>query len=273
MGTGAYQMLKEMLASHPNIRYRFFTLLKADCSHISNEADELCDVLMTASAGQEFADSQLRNIYSPDGDQFNPIALKNALDTYPTFMTHTPDLDTRIAYLGIDPSGTGHKWGWFLLGQINNMLFEIDSGTIQMGDLAQKEQWSPQRMQEFFLALCRAHMVRKVAIESNTGGKIVELFLRQHGVNVMSQNFGADNTPQSRHNFIMLARKMIDEAAFVFKNHQLYQQLLIYNPTKSSDDKLKGDLADASLHAIWIAMNGFKGATNQPTPKAVFYIK
>jgi hypothetical protein len=229
---------------------------------------------MKASMGEAFADAQLRNVVDMTGDCFDPVALQTAFETYDVFKQTTDLTLPDRTWLSIDPSGTGHAWGWFIGGLKNRTLFEIESGTLQMGTGKDGHSVSPQTLNEFLLSKAKQWAVHTVVCESNTGGPAVQIYLQQHGRNVVSQNFGADGATNSRFAFIHLARKLIDQQQIVLANRDLYRQLIIYNPSKGSADKLKGDLADAFLHFCWIAGGGlqaFETSQIRATPSRVVW--
>ena len=250
MGTGAYQLLKAKLREEKyKGRVAFFTLLKKHTTHITDEADELItDMVEIIDEGT--ANRMLRNEYDYSGDTFNFDSLEDAYKMYKLFMLQEP-LPKNIV-LGIDPSGTRHKWGWFLGAYNDGTYWEIDSGEIQMGMPDGKgDVWSPQRLESFFVTLCLSIPGIDVVIESNTGGARLKTVLQMKGIKCRKQNFSGSETGKSREDFIYVAERILSDRAMVLNNRKLFNQQVNYNPTKSLAEKFKGNVADAWLHFCW----------------------
>lgn len=254
MDKGAYLLLRDTLQKEEfRDDIEFVTLTKADSPHLQDtNNDVLLECISNAIVGEDFTQRRLHNVSTADGDMFDPAALRDAFETYAMFMVQCPTIERCI--LAIDPSGTGHKWGWFLGAFNRGVFWEMESGEIQMGMPDESGQkWSPERMEAFFMKFVRAHGA-EVVIESNSGGGIMKTNLALKGARVTSQNFGSDNDVNSRSAYIQRARRLLDERVIVLRNQTLHSQLLIYAPTVKSEDRFKGDLADAFLHFCWRAV-------------------
>lgn len=257
-GSGAYVLLLDALKQFTD-RVKFIPLEKQHSPQIEAAGnDALIDALMSATMGKSYADQQLRNIHNASGDQFDPVSIADAFNNYNTFLSYQMP-DSVYRYLAIDPSGTGHPWGWFVIAanRDRSVLWEIESGEIQMGTMnASHEQWTPDRILQFLIHKFKEHGCVKAVIESNSGGNGIMLQFKNRGLPCICQNFGADTDVNARSAYLTIARELLDSRSLVFKNDTLRNELLIYNPKEAATAKEKGDVADAFLHAIWAAVDG-----------------
>ena len=206
--------------------------------------------------GEDYVKSQLLNQETASGDAFSAQSLIDALESYALFMTQKPAVAINI--MTLDPSGTGHPFGWFIGGfdSITQNSWEIESGMIQLGNPdADGDNWTIQKIYAFVLSKCREYHVKYFITESNSGGQALALYLRQNGITAILQNFAGELTPTSRSNYIKLARYILEERQTFICNQDLINQLTIYNPNKDKE-KHKGDIADAWLHFQWKAYGG-----------------
>jgi hypothetical protein len=282
-GSGTYKLLLEKLQKwaegSTTIQLQFLLLEKKDAPWAQNqdagelnERDEFIGDIMQVCMGEEFVKQQLENADTGSGDAFNYTSLEDAFALYETYLRHLNGKYPALRYMTIDPSGTGHPFGVFIGGYnpLTNEHIEIESCEIQMGDVdpVTHELWSPQKINTWLLAKVREYGIKKVAIESNSGGQQIAIFLRANGIECIMQNFGAPNSPFSRSNFLKLANHFLDERKVVLKNQKLKSELTIYNPAKDKD-KFKGDVADAFLHYIWLSVGGIGYLRKQAREQAM----
>jgi hypothetical protein len=257
MGTGVYAMFKKKLQTliEKGVA-KFFTLEREDTSHILDQQDEVARTMMEAAMGSAWAKSQLDNIYNAEGDIFLPAAIEWAYTNYKPIMT----LDNQVAtkkVMAIDPSGTGHPFGWFI-GACNSggrFFWELASGEMQLGasmdDIESGEKWSQERIDAFLISKAKEHHVDLVLIESNMSGPAMRLKFLGNNLMCMHQNFGSKDSDYNRENMIGLARHIMDSECLVLKGEALQDSLLKYDPDKENTQKRKGDSADAMIHCLW----------------------
>lgn len=243
----------------------FISINNEDAPHVAAAGnDDMLMAMSDALVGTSFTKMRLKNEFDGTGDQFDTTHINDSYDIYETFcvgedltpetMKNKPD----ITILAIDPSNTGHPFGWYLGGIIHKYLFEIASGMMQMGIDNQGQKWTPERINQFFLKICREYHVKYVVIENNTYGAALAIFLIQHGIRVEFQNFGGQGKSNDRENFLSVVRTVFANHIIANKNYDLKPQLVIYDPVVRDKEDYKGDIADAFIHFVWKAVGGLK---------------
>jgi len=269
-GSGVYQLLVEKLKKWSEegktIHLEFLLLEKKDAPWAQNqdqtelnERDELIGDVMEVCMGEDFVKQQLENADTGSGDAFNYVSIDDAYQMYDTYWQNIGMKYPAITHMAIDPSGTGHPFGVFIGGYdpLKDEHIEIESFEMQMGDpnTITREKQSPNRINEILLEKCQRYNIKKVCIESNSGGQAIAIFLRSHKIQVVLQNFGAKNAFNSRANYVKLANYVLDGRKIVLKYQKLKSELTIYNPEIDKGEH-KGDAADAFLHYLWLACGG-----------------
>ena len=270
-GSGVYQLLVEKLKkwseeSGKTITLNFLLLEKKDAPWAVGkdvtelaERDEFIGDIMEVCMGEDFVKQQLENADTSSGDAFNYVSLQDAYDMYDTYWQNIGMKYPSITHMAIDPSGTGHPFGVFIgaYDPIRDEHLEVESFEMQMGDpnTVTREKQSPNRINEILLEKCQKYNIKKVCIESNSGGQAIAIFLRSHNIQVVMQNFGAKTAFNSRANYVKLANYVLDGRKIVLKYAKLKSELTIYNPDIDKGEH-KGDAADAFLHYLWLACGG-----------------
>jgi len=265
MGKGSYISFLETIKDPQwDDRVSIFELQTGDVSHIIAEKDEFLFAIATALSGKGEAEAQLLNIYNKDGDTFDHISLKDAQDCYEYFMSQiVSTIAIEKCILSIDPSGLGHKVGWTVKAYGNDMVWELDSGEIALGEPDRSnEKWSIERMTTFFIKIAREHFVNYAIMESNTTGFTIYSTLKANGIKCKWRNFGGEGKSNSHSNKNALMRHFLDERQIVIKNPILISQLRIYNPDMNQASR-KGDMADASIHCVWELVGGLNYLKNK----------
>lgn len=251
-GQGAYEAFKDELK--PLIKKgvaKFFTLEKKDTTHITEEADEISDVLMRASMGDDFADSQLKNITTHAGDPFPPKLIIDAMNGYDEFMEKLGQV-AYFACVGVDP-GFSHPTGVFVMGVYRGHIFELESM-----ELAGKDT-SDERVKAIVSELATDYGGH-IVCESNSGGlHWIKAWNEEWGHTAYAQNFAGPQTDAfHRMNMIRMIRDLMTQHRLHICSRKLKKQLLKYNPDKDKNDS-KGDLADAFIHAAFYLIKNYIG--------------
>jgi len=270
-GSGVYALLVEKLKKWAeeglkSINLQFLLLEKKDAPWAKGqdqtelgERDEFIGDIMEVCMGEDFVKQQLENADTGSGDAFNYVSIDDAYQMYDMYWQNIGMKYPAITHMAIDPSGTGHPFGVFIGGYdpLKDEHIEIESFEMQMGDpnTITREKQSPNRINEILLEKCQKYNVKKVCIESNSGGQAIAIFLRSHKIQVVLQNFGAKNAFNSRANYVKLANYVLDGRKIVLKYQKLKSELTIYNPEIDKGEH-KGDAADAFLHYLWLACGG-----------------
>lgn len=252
-GTGAYVILMEKLQPlFENGRAQFFTLERADTTHITDEANEVCSILMEASMGQDFVDLQLNNQAHPETEPFPAPLIADAMNSYKDFMASVKGIVPSIVVVGVDP-GFGHPTGVFTIAAYREHFYEIDSMMLKGKDI------SEDRLKAIIYNIAN-ETGATIVCESNSGGLYWMQHWRQLGINTIAQNYdGVATKPTFRSNMMRIVRELLSQHKIHFKSDDLRNQLLKYNPDKDKNDS-KGDLADAFIHAVFYAYNNTVGA-------------
>jgi hypothetical protein len=262
---GIYQILRESILKLNDKCVKCISIRKEDCPHL-NRADissnyTFARTISDALLGDGFGKMRLEGEMSGDGDCFNFAAIDDAFSLYDSYLQTIGDKISALRYMAIDPSGTGHPFGVFIgaYDPQRDEHVEVEAFEMQMGDanVAIREKSSPQRINEILLTKCQQNFVKKVCIESNSGGQAIAIFLRAHKIVVMNQNFGGKEAHNSRANFVKLANYILDEHKIVLKYPKLKSELTIYNPSVNKEE-YKGDVADAFLHYCWLSVGGLQ---------------
>ena len=247
-GGQEYAFLKRQLAHlFDTGRIAFFTLNRDDVPHITEESSEVVAAIMAAVKGEAYMRAQLLNEEIREGCAFDGTALTRAFEMYDDFLDSGPPHPDSIA-IGIDP-GQGHATGicvvayskhydvaWVLeaeernFGNVNDLIFYVTS-------LKQK--------------YCSAEIV----VESNTGGIWIANQLRDLGHRAFNQNFAGPTSIWARGNFVNLFSHFLQAQKIYLSGGVLEAELRYYDLAKKNTES-KGDLADATLHALWRATDG-----------------
>lgn len=257
---------------------KMINIYKTDCPHLMRkevaENYEIAQVFNKNLLDGGMAKMRLDGIMSYEGDIFDQQSIKDAFDIYETLISQSfndPDafwLETEYNILSIDPSGTGHPYGWFVGGVHQNYFIEIDSGEMELGFDDTGQKWSSDRVNMFLYNIVKKYNVKYVVLENNTGGPTIYIFFRGKGFRKIEyQNFGKEGNSNARSNFISVVRHALDNRAVALKNRSLHPQLTIYDPDQrdKTDRRVsqKGDLADAFIHFMFKAAGGLKYIPNQ----------
>lgn len=272
-GSGVYNLLVEKLKkwseeSGRTITLNFLLLEKKDAPWSQNkdevelqERDEFIGDIMEVCMGEDFVKQQLENADTGSGDAFNYTSIDDAFSLYDSYLQTIGDKISALRFMAIDPSGTGHPFGVFIgaYDSSRDEHVEVEAFEMQMGDtnVIIHDKKSPQNINQTLLLKCQQNFIKKVCIESNSGGQAIAIFLRQHRITVINQNFGAKNAFNSRANFVKLANYILDEHKIVLKYPKLKSELTIYNPSVNKEE-YKGDVADAFLHYCWLSVGGMQ---------------
>jgi len=270
MDKGMYMMLRDFMKEQGLTKksVKFISILKKDCPHLleRTENDELLEGLSNVLVGKNFTQRRLHNKDTGTGDKFDQQSLRDAFAIYETLINtqfENPNewwKECDFTVMAVDPSGTGHPFGWIVLAVAGRYLIEVESGMMEMGTDDQGQKWTPQRINMYLYQKFKQYYCKAGAIESNTSGPAIRVFFENRKKNMKPQNFGADGKYNARENYITLARHVLDDRLIALKNRDLQAQLTIYNPEErdTKSEKVKGDIADAFLHAVWLALGGMK---------------
>lgn len=258
---GIYQLLRDELMDLEEDFVKVIQITKEDCPHLlnsnvsanSNVARVMSDVLM----GKGFGDMRIDGIMSSLGDTFDMQAIKDAYDCYDTYLAQS-DLPLLRA-MALDPSGTGHPFGWVILGydERTDTIVEIDSGMMQLGTGKDGITWSPEKIDTFLLSKAKEHGVKYFSSESNSGGHQYIIKMKAAGIRSIICQWQGKDTSISHESFIKLTNHFLTERQILLKNPDLKKQLVIYDPAKDKEQH-KGDIADALLCCLWNLVGGIQ---------------
>ena len=263
MDKGAYLLIREILMD-PKWRddVLFITLTKKDSPHLQLAGnDPLLSALSNAICGEAFTQRRLENINTGSGDQFDHQTLKDAIDVYEsllasTFGTETPWLEVHYNIMSIDPSQTGHPFGYVIAGVQPSLIIEWESGMMQMGIDKVGQKWSPDKINMFYYKKVKQYGIKLTIIENNNYGPALHLYLVARGVNAVLFNRGGDGKYNSVSNLLSVARAAFDDHIVAMLNLLGKQQLTLYDRLLKDKNKHKGDIADAWINLIWQALGG-----------------
>jgi len=258
---GIYKILEEEFAklALSSESVVFIDIHKEDCPHLQTqdvgENDEILSTFGSVLVGDSLIKSRLGGGTSSEGDTFDFPSIEEAFATYDYVFANAR---TQLRFLAVDPSQTGHPWGWFLgsYDPMKDEMYEFESGQMEMGDpKVDPSKCSPQHIKEFLLDKAQKNGIKTFVCEGNCGGAELVLFMKQHGFRAYTQVWSGNNKINSHDSFIRLLRHFLDERKIYLCNPKLKQQLTIYNPKKDKEQH-KGDIADALLHFVWVAVSG-----------------
>ena len=243
-GSGAYKLFKEIFKD-PQFEtdIKFITLTYERSPHIQLAGnDPLISNVLKATMGTEYMKSQLLNEETFECDAFNAVDISEAIKGYDDFMKNMGDNSPIAAVIGVDP-GFGHATGIMCLGIYQDHIFEIESHQLYGAKTSEDS------IKAVVTDIARSYGA-KIVCESNSGGLHWLRHWKDQGLYARAQNFGSDSKPKEARSYYMRQLKLLlEQHKFHFCNTDLRNQLLIYDPEKNKLDA-KGDLADATLHAI-----------------------
>jgi hypothetical protein len=257
---GIYQILRDAINALNTECVMSISIQKADCPHLlRNEVSMNYMVGRTVSdalCGEGFGKMRLDGEMTSEGDTFDFASITDAFDQYESFMAINKQTGKRIAFL--DPSGTGHPFGFFIFeyNPTTDELWEVFSKQWRMGT-GDGETWSPDRIFEFIYMKCKEFSVKLFGTEGNSGGQFLALKLKQKGIPIIIKTWEGTGTNNSQEMYVKLFRHFLDERKVYLQNPLLKTQLTIYTP-KKSNEQFKGDLADAAINALWWAVGGIQ---------------
>jgi hypothetical protein len=265
---GMYQWIKQKFQEYAltSEKFAFVEIYPQDCPWLTEAGNiEVVTAVSNLLVGETTTKMRLENKFTGTGDQFDPESIHDAYAIYETllatdFKTPKPITECDYRILSIDPSGTGHPFGWILLGVKTQHIIDFQSGMMQMGYDPSGQKWSGGRIDEFFLKICRENYVRCVVLENNTYGSGLIVFLQNHGIKVEVSVRGMEGTDNSLSNFIRVAHKVFEDRLIALQNPDLRGQLSIYDPLErgKGNNQFKGDIADALINGIWYCVGGIK---------------
>lgn len=265
MDKGAYLLIREILMK-PEWREQvlFVTLTKKDSPHLQLAGnDPLLTDLSNAICGEAFTQRRLENINTGSGDQFDAQSLKDAIDIYETirsteFSSKTPWYEVNYNIMSIDPSQTGHPFGYVIAGVKPSLIIEWESGMMQMGIDKVGEKWSPDKINMFYYKKIKDYGIKLTIIENNNYGPALHLYLVARGINAILFNRGGDGKYNSVSNLLSVARAAFDDHLVAMLNLEGKSQLTLYDRLLKDKNKHKGDIADAWINLIWQALGGLQ---------------
>jgi hypothetical protein len=261
MGQGAYITLKNVFAKHEDI-IDCISLEHGDVEHLDMQTDEFLYDVATALSGKAEADAQLRNIANREGLTFMEENLREAIDRYEDIRGKPFVYD--VVCMGIDPSGTGHEfgfsiWAWY---KKEDFVFELLTGKRQMGEVTQDGK--KLELDDIMLELmgyCDRFHVQKIFIEPNSSGPAMRIKFENRGYKAFMLGWGGKSKVKNHQTFINLACHFFDNYKIAMKNQELYLELIKYNPELGTDEN-KGNMADAFLLCLWGLVGGIKYLQN-----------
>jgi hypothetical protein len=257
--TGAFKIFEDMLTK-PEFSedVKFFSINDSQAPHVERCGNTpLVKAFMTATMGADYAEQQIHNQDSYDGEVFNAQGVIDAMETYSSWINegHKSAQKTVIA---VDP-GHGHATGIFIAGWYNGHVYELESHEFVGKRLDQKSGSNVSQpavtedyLKEFVRGKAREYNA-DIVCETNSGGAWwMDHWRETSGQRrVRASDFGKDGTVNDRNAFIHVLSQLINEGRFHYKNDRLRGQLISYNPDdrETVEWNNKGDLADACLHA------------------------
>ncbi len=264
--TGAFKLFEDMLTK-PEFAddVRFFSIDDSQAPHIEASGNTpLVKAFMTATMGNDYAEQQIHNVDSFEGDVFHVNLVIDAFNTYDEWMADAGFFDPtkartrkqpQRACIGVDP-GHGHATGIFIAGYSNGHVFELESHEFVGKALDKKTSQKPvteEYLKSFVLGKAREYNAI-IVCETNSGGSWWMDHWRETagGRGVKPSDFGKDGTINDRNSYIHELSLLINEGRFHYCSDQLRGQLISYSPDDrdSVEWSNKGDLADACLHAV-----------------------
>ena len=249
-GAGVYEAFKDMLSPFRRRgTAKFFTLLKSDTKHITEENDELTRAFMVAAEGEDFAKRQLDNEHTGVGDPFPWATLQPCLTTLDVIMEAVENKNYTSA-VGVDP-GFMHRTGVCHLVYYQSNIYELES--LLIGG----KETSEERLKVLIKEMAYEARNRSqpsgamIKCESNSGGLHWMRFWSNSGMRTEASNFGSDDSARSNHAMVKRIVDFMHQGRVHLYSDDLKKQLLKYNPDKGKDDENKGDLADAFIHAAY----------------------
>lgn len=272
MGTGAYQLFKTVMEREFGPKeWCMLTIEDGDIVHITAKADKKTRILVEALVGKDEKERWLDNKYNASGDVFDAYHVGQARIDYRTIMAiQNPVPEMKI--MGIDPSDVRHPVGWAIwaANADGTLFWMISGGEIKLArnqeDLIAKGKgqgsvkWTKKRMEAFLIAEAQEQIIKMLVIESNSGGGQTRLNFIMAGIPAMPSNFGSSQKSRhSREAMIGFFKGALEAGALLYDDDLLEARLTMYDPEKkdSSTKKkqpFKGDIVDASLHAIYRLM-------------------
>jgi len=260
-GTGTYHHFEKVLKSEFGKEVVFFTIEDHDISHITQKADKKVRTLVKAVGGQDEVARWLDNKRVVAGTPFNPIAIENSYNTYDAYMNMN---NPRAAYkvMFVDPSGTKHAAGHCAMACNYNgtEFWELDSGDTRLGetlrDIEDGIGLTDAQQKQIYHDILVEHNIDVFGSESNMNGKQLKQYFLMLGYEAYNLNFGDEKNKNSpSHNAIIsMVRKPMDENRIHLKGEKLYPELIHYDPERESDEKRKGNVADAFCMAMFKLM-------------------
>jgi hypothetical protein len=260
--TGAYKLFEDLLTKPEYAEdVKFFSIDDTQAPHIEAAGNTgIVKAFMTATVGADYAEQQIHNQDSYEGEVFHVQDVMDANNTYDYWMGNVKPRPDRVV-IGIDP-GQGHATGIMILGQHNDHLYEIESHEFvgkrldKAGALIAPKTHQKQVSEDYIKTFIteKAHALHAdIVCETNSGGAWwMQHWREQPGIKIVKpSDFGKPGTRNDRNGFIHELSQLLGDGKFHFKNDQLRSQLISYNPDdrESVEWSNKGDLADATLHA------------------------
>lgn len=221
-GKTAFQMLKnKLLANIPESKMKFFTLLKEDTTHITDETDALVRVMVEASAGEDMARQFLDNEFVRDGALYYPMeGIQKAYIPYDA----PPIEQFETIGAGVDWGDT-HDTGIHIAGFLNNEGFEIETIYLQHPDSG--------RLIQEFSRIIQEYPGIVIVWEGSPLGSFIRNELRKLFPN---QRFITSNFTKRKERYIdNLYIWLVDEDIHL-KDGKLKRQLIMYKNDKKNDD-------------------------------------
>jgi hypothetical protein len=222
-GMTAFQMLKaELLTNIDPKNMKFFTLLKSDCTHISESNDKLIRVLVNASAGEEMAAQFLDNQIVREGDLIYPMApINEAFDpNHPL-----PSFEQYDSFgMGVD-WGDVHDTAIHIIGFKDNQAYEQETLFLQHAtDIL---------LLSTFTRIINQYPGITIAWENSPLGSFIRNSLRDEFPNTSFVDSGFSNHKKEYVDniYVWLVQKCLH-----LKNVKLKHQLIQYKGDKKNDD-------------------------------------
>jgi hypothetical protein len=221
---------------------------------------------ISAIKGPEAADAQLHGIAPTGTAIFQDKYLQDALTSWEPFIKSLRPFIHPRTVIAVDP-GYAHATGVVVLREFEGHIWEpaskfdwmrgadlkgnvIQTGSIEFhgGELTQQ--------QILFKIKSLANEFRDVEpvmvwMETQVVGKFWTDDLAEMGLNIRGGTFGRDGFVKSRLGKAETARVLFERGALHLCNGNLVKELATWRPAPDkSDDRQKGDMADAFMHAV-----------------------
>ena len=226
----------------------------------------LVEAIQEITMGEEYTKSQLGNEDPSTGVVFSDGYLSNAMVLYDQVLAQMINSTRNARIMGLDPSDGGHPFGMGVFDvYIGERGHDADSATHKIIENMSKQYSGEQNKDDDFifndlLQLGVEKRISHLVCESNSGGMKLSLKLKKHWkdrfglkVDVIMQNYGKEEDGRGHQAFINNMRKYLIRTQFFFKNLQIKSQLARYNPNISKGTARKGDIADMTIHVVWLA--------------------